>query len=267
MQIIRRLTLVVGTTALLLGAGLGMGPSTHATEESSKTAEAAAMTLIRGTLEEKFPGMHIRRVVLSEIPGWYVAETDSDGMNSFMYVHEGARYVLSGAMFDIQMGRNITHEYIRDREHKLLLQMDYTKTIVLKPAVERVDKPILVFDDPDCPYCQKLHPEMKKLVAAGVPVAVVLFPLVKPHPDAYRKSVAIWCATDPNGVLDQALTAQPVQSPEVPCQHPIDDNLKLGKKLGISKTPTLFLPSGQRLEGYYTAEQLLAMIHFQEGKP
>ena len=257
--------LAVGTA--LLGSGLLIEPAVEANDQGTHDAGAAVTVTIQSTLEEKFPGMHIRHVAPSEIPGWFVAETDSDGMNSFMYVHESARYVLSGGLFDIQMGRNITQEYLRAREQNVLLTMDYSKTIVLKPAVDRVQKPLLVFDDPDCPYCQKLHPEMKKLVAAGVPVAVVLFPLVKPHPDAYRKSVAIWCASDPSVALDQALLAQPVPSHDGPCPHPIDENLKLGKKLGISKTPTLFLPSGQRLEGYYPADQLLTLMQLPAANP
>ena len=44
----------------------------------------------------------------------------------------------------------------------------------------------------------------------------------------------------------------------------IDDNIALGKELGIEVTPTLILPSGSMLPGYLTADKLIEVI--EEGK-
>ena len=58
---------------------------------------------IKTVIEQKFPGMKVLRVSKTEIPGWLLVESDSDRVENYMYVHESGRYVLSGALFDIQM--------------------------------------------------------------------------------------------------------------------------------------------------------------------
>jgi thiol:disulfide interchange protein DsbC len=87
------------------------------------------------------------------------------------------------------------------------------------------------------------------------------------HPDAYRKSVAVWCSSDRAASLDKALAAQPIENPAQLCQHPVDDILKFGRRLKLHKTPTVFLPSGQRLEGFVSADQLLSMLQLDASKP
>ncbi|MDF0667097.1 MAG: DsbC family protein [Nitrospira sp.] len=223
--------------------------------------------MLQSTMEQKFPGMKLRRVAKTEIPSWYLVETESDSPEGLWYVHESGRYVLAGGMFDIQLGRNVTQEYLRERERRVLDSLDLSKTILLQPESPKITKPLLVVDDLDCPVCQKLHPEIKKLVSSGIPVAVLLHPLTTIHPDAYRKSVAVWCSSDRAASLDKALTAQPIENPAQLCQHPVDDILKFGRRLKLHKTPTVFLPSGQRLEGFVSAEQLLSMLQLDASKP
>ena len=168
--------------------------------------------MLQSTMEQKFPGLHVRRVAETEIPSWYLVETESDSPEGLWFVHESGRYVLAGGMFDIQRGRNVTQEYMRERERRVLDSLDLSKTILLQPEFPKTTKPLLVVDDLDCPVCQKLHPEIKKLVSSGVPVAVLLHPLTTIHPDAYRKSVAVWCSSDRAASLDKALTPQPIEN-------------------------------------------------------
>ena len=153
------------------------------------------MRPIKTVIEQKFPGMKVLRVSKTEIPGWLLVESDSDQVENYMYVHESGRYVLSGHSSIFKWAEMLRKEYVRDRQQALLAGMDTSKTILLSPMQPKLERPVLVFDDPDCRFCQQFHPEVQKLVEAGVPVAVVLYPLVRTHPDTYRKSVAIWCAS------------------------------------------------------------------------
>lgn len=254
---------VVGlTVAVMMVCGaIAFGQASQGSERSD------VPQMLQSTMEQKFPGMNVRRVAKTEIPSWYLVETESDSPEGLWYVHESGRYVLAGGMFDIQLGRNVTQEYMRERERRVLDSLDLSKTILLQPESPKTTKPLLVVDDLDCPVCQKLHPEIKKLVSSGVPVAVLLHPLTTIHPDAYRKSVAVWCSSDRAASLDKALTAQPIENPAQLCQHPVDDILKFGRRLKLHKTPTVFLPSGQRLEGFVSADQLLSMLQLDGSKP
>lgn len=107
--------------------------------------------------------------------------------------------MLSGALFDIQMGRNVTQEYVKDRQQALLAGMDTLQNHSVVSHATEVGASGAVPDDPDCRFGQQFHPEVQKLVEAGVPVAVVLYPLVRTHPDAYRKSVAICSSRSSRG--------------------------------------------------------------------
>jgi len=44
------------------------------------------------------------------------------------------------------------------------------------------------------------------------------------------------------------------------CSTPIEENLKLAKKLGISSTPTIVVSSGKRIEGALPYEEIIKLI-------
>lgn len=250
--------MIRGVLVISMVSGVGLA------EEVMASNDKDVLATLKLVIQQKFPGIQIRRVEATEIPEWYLVETDTDSQDGIMYMHRDGRYVLAGNIFDLEMGRNLTMELSQVRHLRVLSEFDLSKTVLLSPQVERVARPLIIFDDPDCPVCRQMHGEVKKLVDAGVPVSVVLFPLMGIHPDAYRKSVAIWCAENHQAVLDQALASKPVELPSVPCSHPIDDNLRLAKRLGVSKTPTVFLPNGRRVEGFHTASEFLSMLHLDE---
>ena len=47
------------------------------------------------------------------------------------------------------------------------------------------------------------------------------------------------------------------------CSHPIDENIKLGKRLGVNSTPMVFLPNGQSFAGYRPASEVLALLQIE----
>jgi thiol:disulfide interchange protein DsbC len=120
-------------------------------------------------------------------------------------------------------------------------------------------KKIIVFTDPECPFCAKIHQEMKKVVAERKDIAfyIKMFPLPI-HKDAAEKAKAIVCEKSLK-LLDEAYEKKPI--PKAKCKTTvIDDNIKLGKKLGISGTPALILPDGRVVSGYRDAKTLEALI-------
>jgi len=259
-NVMRRGVLVV---SLVSGIGLAMLSGLGFAHPVGSSAEGGVPEKLKGVIEKKFPGIQIRRVEATEIPEWYLVETETDSPDGIMYMHRDGRYVVAGNVFDIEMGRNLTSELSQGR-HLQVLSANSSNTVLLKPQVEKVARPLIIFDDPDCPVCRQMHGEVKKLVEAGVPVSVVLFPLMSIHPDAYRKSVAIWCADNREAVLDQVLASKSIELPSTSCAHPIDDNLRLAKRLGVHKTPTVFLPTGRRIEGFHPASELLLMLQMAE---
>jgi len=127
------------------------------------------------------------------------------------------------------------------------------------------EKKVIVFDDPDCPYCRKLHGELKKILAKRSDVAffIKLYPLPS-HPGAYDKSRTILCERSLK-VLDDALTGKVLPKPT--CETPeLDKNIELAESIGIRGTPAIIFPDGRLLPGYVEADVLLDLLDNPEGK-
>lgn len=118
---------------------------------------------------------------------------------------------------------------------------------------------LIVFDDPDCPYCRKLHKEIKKIIAKRKDIAfyIKLFPLPM-HPAAYDKSKAILCENSQE-LLDAAFEGRPVPKPKCDTKA-VDENIALAKELGISGTPGIILPDGRLVPGYLEADGILELV-------
>ncbi|MFQ5585771.1 MAG: DsbC family protein [Thermodesulfobacteriota bacterium] len=137
------------------------------------------------------------------------------------------------------------------------------KTIPVDDAIvignREAKKKVIVFDDPDCPYCRKLHVEIKKIIEKRSDVAflIKLYPL-DIHPEAYDKSRAILCERSVK-LLDDALTGKAL--PEPTCDTPeLDRSIELAKSIGIRGTPAIIFPDGRLLPGFVEADDLLNLL-------
>jgi thiol:disulfide interchange protein DsbC len=84
---------------------------------------------------------------------------------------------------------------------------------------------------------------------------IKLFPLPM-HKNAYGRAKAIACGNFALGLLDEAFEKKPL--PEASCETTaIDDNIKLGKSLGINGTPALIFPNGQLVSGAIDADAII----------
>jgi thiol:disulfide interchange protein DsbC len=142
---------------------------------------------------------------------------------------------------------------------------DFSK-LPLKEAIilggKSAKKKVVVFTDPDCPYCRKLHEELKQVIEKRKDIAfyVILYPLPM-HKDAYKKAQAVLCKKSLT-LLDDAFSGKAV--PEPTCgKEQIEKNLALAKELEINGTPTLIREDGTMISAYLPADKLIEWI---EGK-
>jgi thiol:disulfide interchange protein DsbC len=118
-----------------------------------------------------------------------------------------------------------------------------------------------VFSDPDCPYCRRLETDMKGLT--DVTIYTFLMPIASLHPEARTKAIAVWCAQDRIGAWHALMWSE--KTPSSPhltgeCAHPVDRNVALGERLGITGTPTLIAADGRVLAGAASASQIEAWL-------
>jgi thiol:disulfide interchange protein DsbC len=120
---------------------------------------------------------------------------------------------------------------------------------------------VIVFTDPDCPYCRKLHTIMKQIVEkrSDISFAVILHPLPM-HKDAYKKAQAILC-TRSMKMLDDAFEGKAVPEPAAKCTaDAVERNKALAQAFEFSGTPALVRDDGIVLSGFLPEDRLLKWI-------
>lgn len=175
--------------------------------------------------------------------------------SNLVYVDASGQFFLFGHLYDMKAQRDLTAE----RRHELT-RIDFA-VLPLDDALKEVRgsgaRTFAIFSDPDCPYCRKLEAEMKTLT--DVTIYTFLMPIASLHPDARRKAIAVWCATDPLEAW-HALMWHDKPPRSADCAHPIDRNVVLAERLGISGTPTLITLTGHVLAGAASAEHIEAWL-------
>ncbi len=202
-------------------------------------------------------------IKMSPIRGlWEVTLEDSNGGRGVIYVGFSKKYVIGGAIFEVDTASNITQDTLREINKPADRYVD-TSAIPLDDALVLGDRnaqiKVVVFTDPDCPYCARLHQEMKKIASERKDIAfyLMLLPL-KFHPDAYWKSKSIVCAKSMK-FLEENFEKKPIPKPD--CETGvIDKNVGIGRDLGISGTPTVIMPDGFVVIGGKDAAALTELI-------
>lgn len=194
----------------------------------------------------------VKDIRQSPVKGLWEVEIAQGDKLFLVYVDFAKKYLVEGRYTPLeQLGEN-----------KPLKKVDSRK-IPLDNAVvmgnPKAEKKVIVFDDPECPYCAKLHEEIKKIVAKRNDLAfyIKLYPLAI-HPTAYEKSKTIVCQKSAK-LLDDAFAGKKL--PKADCEtQEIDNNIKLAEELGVTGTPAMVLPDGRLLPGYVPADALLNLI-------
>jgi thiol:disulfide interchange protein DsbC len=191
------------------------------------------------------------------------------------------RIVPNGVVRDIKLGpvKAFWLIEVEAGERRGMLLLDFTKTYLgqLSPVPQKVDfskiplkdavvlgakspkKKVVVFTDPDCPYCRKLHEEMKQAIEKRKDIAfyLMMFPLPS-HKEAYPKSQAVLCEKSLT-VLDDAFSGKSVPQPKC-SNEALERSLALGRELNINSTPTLIREDGMVMSGALQADKLIDWI-------
>jgi len=191
----------------------------------------------------------------AEIPALYLVTMKMQGRVVPIYLDGSGSYLFTGNVIRLKDRKNLT-----DAHYQRLNPVDIS-TIPLEDALivgsPEATQHIIVFTDPHCPYCSKLHKVLQEAVKKNPDLAFYnkLIPL---KPSSKQITQTILC----NKSLEQLEQAFAGKSlPEPSCKtDTIEKNLKLAHQLGIHGTPTLILPNGQVAPGYKPLDELLKLI-------
>ena len=149
---------------------------------------------------------------------------------------------------------------------------------------------VAVFEDPDCPYCQKFHQDLAAAAASGgladLDVELITFPYVLSdrHPNAQSRARFIACSSDPSSSWTKWMLAT-AQAPVVDGRKDMDGLWEIwaphnvpstgncaraalvdawqqaGIQMGFVATPTFLFADGTTHEGLLSPSDLREMIN------
>ena len=229
--------------ACLLGA-------TFALPSSAQTG-VPTPTSIAERLQALYPATRFGAVNTTPWPGVFEVVMGAN----LAYVDGTGQYFLFGHLYDMKIQRDLTVE-----RKDLLARVDFA-SLPLADAVKEVRgtgaRTFAIFSDPDCPYCRRLEAEMKSLT--DITIYTFLMPIASLHPEARSKAIGVWCSKDRVAAW-HALMWRDEKIPATECPHPVDRNVALGDRLGISGTPTLVAADGRVLPGAASNAQIEAWL-------
>lgn len=214
-------------------------------------------TLSKEEARKIFKGFQgdVASVGFADVPGLWEIEMKVQGKNVPLYLDFSKSYLVSGNIIRLKDRKNLTEERYRQLNPVDLSRIPTSDVLLLgNPAAENK---IIVFTDPHCPYCSKLHKELQQAVEkrSDLLFQIKLMPI---KPSSRKISETIVC----NNSMEQLEAAFAGKAiPDTDCETGvIEQNLALARSLGIRSTPTLVLPNGQIAPGYKALTVLLDLI-------
>lgn len=197
----------------------------------------------------------------SPLKGLFEVSAERDGKTGLIFVDYAKSYVMQGVMVradDLAKGNSFKNSAddpaSRDRVSRLLR----ANSILLGNAAARTQ--IVVFSDPDCPFCRRLHAELLKLAGEmDVAVYVKLFP-APAHSEAYGKS-RVLLGKNSLDLLNRAFAGEKIPEPtDADGREPVEETIALANSLGIKGTPAMLFPNGKVEVGYRDVAALKKLI-------
>ena len=197
-------------------------------------------------------------VVQGPFPGIWEVDVARDGKTYPIYLDYSLKYLFNGQFIRLADMENLT-----GRRYQDLNRVDVS-SIPLKDAIlmgsKSGKKKVIVLTDPTCPYCVKLHAEIKKAVAKDPEVAFYVMPYPRNRNDkaTYARCLSVVCSKSEN-LLDDAYAGKELPAPSCKSDA-VDETMKLADRLKIQGTPTMILPDGRLISGSMDADALLSLL-------
>ena len=194
--------------------------------------EASVKKLVEAKL-----GNAVQSVVKTPYGGLYEVYVDKN----LHYTDEKVSFLIYGVLVDTKTDRNVTEQRMRK-----LTALKVRDLPPLNMAIKRVKgdgkRQLMVFSDPQCPFCKKLEVELDKI--SNVTIYVFPFPLEAKFPGSVGLAKSIWCSTDRAKAWEDWMLRALRPSGRTDCANPVDQMDAFATKLNVDTTPTLVFADG-----------------------
>ena len=202
---------------------------------------------LKKTLQATFPGEKIESLKKTHYLGLYEFVVGGD----LFYTDDKGTYLFVGHVVDPQTRQSLTSErlqQIKDARRISLASLPLESSI--KAVKGNGKRKLVVFSDPNCPYCKRLEKELVNV--NDVTIYTMLYPVLN---GSMPTATAIWCAPDRLKAWDDFML-RGVAPAGKSCETPIETLLQAGRKNGINGTPTLIFADGSVVPGMISADNI-----------
>jgi thiol:disulfide interchange protein DsbC len=207
---------------------------------------------------------NVLSVGMSPVKGLWEVAVEKGGKRWPVYVDFSKGYIVAGQIVQVSTGKNLTGSRMLSMNRIDVSQIPTDGSIVLgkKDAKHR----IVVFDDPNCTHCAKLHETAKGIVAKNPDVAFYArpFPRNENDKETYAKALSIVCAGTVQA-LEDGFAGKTL--PKGKCDgKALEETIRAAKQFNIRNTPTMVFPDGRVVPGAIEADAILAYLKEMDPK-
>ena len=202
----------------------------------------------------------VKAVKPAAVRGLYEITLEKDGHTGSAYLDYGKKHIIAGSVYEIASLQTVvapTAVKPRERIDPAILQTEHSLVLGNPKGTKR----LFVFTDPQCPFCARMHIELKKLVALepDLVIYIKMFPL-KMHPHAYDRARVILSGKSLK-LLEESFAGEELPPPGVlTSRKPVDDTIRFAESVGINSTPTLVLPDGRIVPGFKEVKSIQELL-------
>ena len=249
--------------ALLFLAGIpaahsftGEGCSSGACTDCHSLTRDEAVKLLGGNVD------NVLSVRSSPVNGLWEVDVEKGGRRWPLYIDFSKKHLIAGQIVQLSTKKNLTENRVLSMNRIDVSQIPLAGAIVV--GKQDAKRRIVVFDDPDCPHCAKLHETAKGIVANHPDIAF----FVRPFPrngdrPTYEKALSIVCAGTVMA-LEDAFAGKAL--PKGMCgSGAVDETIRVAARFNIRSTPTMIFPDGRVVPGALEAGAILSLLSGSTG--
>lgn len=196
------------------------------------------------------PTTTINKIYTTPYPDTYALVIGSN----LVYGNTHSNYLTSGHMFNIYTQDDITQKLMQENAPKIdISKIDISDAVKIK-SKNKVNKKLIFFVDPDCPYCRVLEKQIvDRKVVDKADLYYILMPLPM-HPNAKAHTKNILCAKNPGETIKVYMydnDENPKVNLEENCNiEPVLERVgSITRALNINATPTIITGTGEMIMG------------------
>jgi thiol:disulfide interchange protein DsbC len=176
--------------------------------------------------------------------------------NEIVYTDAEGKYIFIGRVVEAETSKDLTEA--RLEEVNKIKFADLPLDLAAKTVKGNGKRMIAVFEDPNCGYCKRFRKTLTEM--NDITIYTFMYPIL--GEDSKTKVKNIWCSADRAKAWDDwMLNAKAPAAAPSSCSAAANDKvIEIGRKLGVSGTPTVFFADGTRVPGAIEAKKLEAKL-------